>query len=132
MLIENNESASDKVGGGVVLYSGTMLMVRCIVRSNTAYYGGGLMVYNGEATLLGNTFEQNTATESGGGDDIHNLNGAVTVHGCRDGATKGAALGTYGTIGGEPFNWRVDSNLISPEGKIPLCLRKNPEIGKRI
>lgn len=104
MLIEKNTADSD--GGGVGLNRGTLLMVRCIVRSNTAEYGGGLYVWSeGEATLLGNTFESNTAT--GSGDDIYNNGGTVTVHGCGAGAygTKGAALDTYGTIGGEPFSW---------------------------
>ena len=107
MLIEKN--TADGRCGGVYLYnSGTLLMVRCIVRSNTASFwgdGGGLFVYNGEVTLLGNTFESNTATHSG--DDIYNYNGTVTVHGCPDGydEIKGAALDTVGPIEGEPFSY---------------------------
>ena len=108
MLIENNKVIGGH-GGGVCIRDGaTILIVRCIVRSNTARYGGGLYVNSGVATLIGNTFESNTATHSGSGDDIRNNGGTVTVHGdCGAGAysTKGAALDTSGTIGGEPISY---------------------------
>ena len=86
---------------------GTVTILNSIIRDNTAGNGGGVFVWSGTADIYGTTFSSNTASTSSSGPDIYRRDGTVTVYGCEAGwySTQGAALSTFGTIGGTPYSY---------------------------
>ena len=85
----------------------TTTIVNSIIRDNSAYYEGGMYVFSATVNLYATTFSSNSPDRSSYGPDIRNL-GTVTVYRCAAGyygGTRGAALETYGTIGGSPYSF---------------------------
>lgn len=66
-------------GGGIGVNGCDLTLDDMVIADNTAFYGGGIVLNNGNLVFSNSVVSDNTGSSNGGGFDLHDTDGSVTV-----------------------------------------------------
>ena len=123
--IENGGSTAEAGGCIRCQGSGTLQLLRCLVRNGTALRGGGLSADGGTVVIENSTFADSDATTDGGGLHLKNATTTLLHSTISDNTASGKASGVYqegGTL--TLTNCIIHGNEATSTGSVDFA--KNP------
>jgi hypothetical protein len=117
------------LGGGILCYYSSPVIINNIITDNWAIYGGGIFCWNSISTILGNVIDSNACMGNGGGIRCYNSGLYIKENIIRrNGASSGGGIECAGWPSPRITNNLIYSNWAGWYGGGIACFYSDPQI----